>query len=157
MAERNLDSLTGLKESSLTTETVEKFHFRSDKDASPTAQHHTLGPRRNQASPGNHSHDGGTSLLLANYVPTARVQAGTVLVSFTSQTSFITSITFPVAFQTTPVVLAGIDSITDSTRWDCRAYNASTTGCSLIVYRGDGSDGAQTWSNKPVNWIAIAP
>lgn len=43
------------------TKEVEKFHANSDKDGSITALHHTLGPRNNQASPGNHTHDGGQS------------------------------------------------------------------------------------------------
>lgn len=33
-------------------------HRLSDVDASQKAQHHTLGKRRNQASPGDHIHDG---------------------------------------------------------------------------------------------------
>lgn len=36
-------------------------HFNSDVDANFQAQHHTLGLGRNQASPGNHIHDGVTS------------------------------------------------------------------------------------------------
>lgn len=36
-------------------------HSSSDSDASPKSQHHTLGTNRNQASPGNHIHDGVTS------------------------------------------------------------------------------------------------
>lgn len=40
---------------------VNKFHSTSDLDLSPNAQHHTLGPKANQASPGNHIHDGKTS------------------------------------------------------------------------------------------------
>ncbi len=38
-----------------------KDHARSDVDLSPRALHHTLGPRRNQSSPGDHIHDGTTS------------------------------------------------------------------------------------------------
>lgn len=38
-----------------------KAHQRSDVDLSPRAIHHTLGSQRNQASPGNHNHDGTTS------------------------------------------------------------------------------------------------
>lgn len=34
------------------------YHYESDVDSSTIAKHHTLGPRRNQASPGNHSHTG---------------------------------------------------------------------------------------------------
>jgi hypothetical protein len=37
---------------------VVAFHQRSDSDSAPTAQHHTLGTKRNQASPGDHIHNG---------------------------------------------------------------------------------------------------
>lgn len=43
---------------------VNKFHSRSDVDRSARAQHHTLGFRPNQASPGNHIHDGTTARKL---------------------------------------------------------------------------------------------
>lgn len=43
---------------------VKKFHEKADSDASPKAIHHTLGPGHNQASPGDHSHDGGNSTQL---------------------------------------------------------------------------------------------
>lgn len=36
-------------------------HYHSDCDSSPQAQHHSLGANRNQAAPGNHSHDGVSS------------------------------------------------------------------------------------------------
>lgn len=38
-----------------------KNHSRSDVDTGNNAQHHTLGTKANQASPGNHVHDGTTS------------------------------------------------------------------------------------------------
>lgn len=50
---------------------VSFFHSRSDVDSSPNAQHHTLGIKHNQASFGDHAHDGkssrkvGTGLSLA--------------------------------------------------------------------------------------------
>lgn len=44
--------------------TVNTFHFRSDVDSGPSAQHHTLGINRNQASPGDHIHDGSASRKL---------------------------------------------------------------------------------------------
>lgn len=44
---------------------VNKLHSRSDVDRSARAQHHTLGFRPNQASPGNHVHDGGNSKKIA--------------------------------------------------------------------------------------------
>jgi hypothetical protein len=42
-------------------EEVNLFHLNSDRDAGPTAQHHTLGIGPSQASPGNHTHDGRNS------------------------------------------------------------------------------------------------
>lgn len=50
-------------------EEVRNFHRNSDLDASDYAQHHTLGPEPMQASPGNHTHDGGSSpLILDGYI-----------------------------------------------------------------------------------------
>lgn len=41
--------------------TVNTFHSRSDVDASQSAQHHTIGIGHNQASAGDHVHDGSSS------------------------------------------------------------------------------------------------
>jgi hypothetical protein len=50
---------------------VNNFHARSDVDSGDAAQHHTLGTKHNQASPGDHKHDGKSSkLLLENKVLT---------------------------------------------------------------------------------------
>lgn len=38
-----------------------KAHANSDVDAAITAQHHTLGIQHNQGSPGDHTHNGGSS------------------------------------------------------------------------------------------------
>lgn len=43
---------------------VREFHTNADTDGSPKAIHHTLGSGANQAAPGNHSHDGGQSVIL---------------------------------------------------------------------------------------------
>ncbi len=43
---------------------VNQFHKRCDKDSSVNAAHHTLGPGHNQASPGDHKHDGTSSKKL---------------------------------------------------------------------------------------------
>lgn len=40
---------------------VSLIHNRSDVDSSTFAQHHTLGIKHNQASPGDHAHDGASS------------------------------------------------------------------------------------------------
>lgn len=45
---------------------VSDFHNNSDVDGSRMAQHHTLGAGARQASPGNHSHDGGDSVIITD-------------------------------------------------------------------------------------------
>lgn len=45
-------------------QTVARFHNKSDVDASADSQHHTLGIKQGQASPGDHKHDGSTSKKL---------------------------------------------------------------------------------------------
>lgn len=40
---------------------VNVFHTNSDIDTDQSSQHHTLGVQHNQASPGDHVHDGTTS------------------------------------------------------------------------------------------------
>lgn len=40
---------------------INAMHANSDSDSSQLAQHHTLGPRHNQAAPGDHSHNGVSS------------------------------------------------------------------------------------------------
>lgn len=40
---------------------VTKFHTNCDRDSSQTSDHHTLGTSHNQASPGDHTHDGRNS------------------------------------------------------------------------------------------------
>lgn len=49
-------------------ETSAKAHYRSDMDSSQQALHHSIGTGRNQASPGSHIHDGGTSNKLGEMV-----------------------------------------------------------------------------------------
>ena len=48
----------------LTADEVNQLHLNSDKDSSALAQHHTLGTRATQASPGNHTHNGKDSALI---------------------------------------------------------------------------------------------
>jgi len=43
---------------------VNQFHTKDDADTGPGAHHHTLGTNRNQASPGDHIHDGKSSKKL---------------------------------------------------------------------------------------------
>lgn len=148
--------LIGLPTPETPAESVNHFHTNSDVDTGIKAQHHTLGKRRFQASPGDHIHDGNNSSVLSDYVPIVSIQAGAKAMTFTSQTSQTGSVTFPEEFASAPIVVLSIGSrAAETTRWDCRPYDITTTGFNLIVYRGDGSDGAQTWSAIPVNWIAV--
>lgn len=57
---------------------VNAFHARSDKDTSSIAQHHSLGPDHNQASPGDHLHDGRTSKFLATHTLTGALAPASV-------------------------------------------------------------------------------
>jgi len=47
---------------------VSRFHTRADTDSSSTSAHHTLGVTHNQASPGDHKHNGQNSKLLMDGV-----------------------------------------------------------------------------------------
>ena len=58
-----------------TPEEVNRFHNRSDKDSAVFAQHHTLGLNANQASPGDHIHDGRTSKKILDGITVANAPA----------------------------------------------------------------------------------
>jgi hypothetical protein len=59
---------------------VEHLHTNADTDVRPQALHHTLGPGANQASPGDHNHDGTTSpLLFDKHIITGSKTDGTAL------------------------------------------------------------------------------
>lgn len=49
-----------------TARQVNELHTKADVDASTSSFHHTLGIGHNQASPGDHSHDGNTSRLIGS-------------------------------------------------------------------------------------------
>lgn len=62
--------------------TVAKFHEKADTDADANAIHHSLGPRHDQSSPGDHRHDGVSSLkLLAGTNISGSRSGGAALVS----------------------------------------------------------------------------
>lgn len=61
---------------------VSKLHKNADTDGKRTSIHHSLGPGVAQASPGNHSHDGGDSIqLLANVTITGAKGGNVALAS----------------------------------------------------------------------------
>ena len=57
----NSEPKTKKEDPSPTTRVVNLFHKNADTDARPESAHHTLGPGNAQASPGDHTHDGGNS------------------------------------------------------------------------------------------------
>jgi len=57
-------------------EEVARFHARSDVDSSQTAQHHTLGVRHDQASPGDHKHEGQGSRLIMEGITVSGAKGG---------------------------------------------------------------------------------
>lgn len=57
---------------------VARFHERADTDSSATAQHHTLGVKHDQASPGDHKHEGVGSLRLMEGVTIIGSRGGNV-------------------------------------------------------------------------------
>lgn len=57
-------------------EVVNFFHDRSDVDSSSTAQHHTLGLKHDQASPGDHKHDGKNSRLIGEGITISGAKGG---------------------------------------------------------------------------------
>ena len=59
-----LDDPTLFPKDNNSPQSVTTFHQRSDVDSSQQSQHHTLGSRKNQSSPGNHTHDGGSSVKI---------------------------------------------------------------------------------------------
>ncbi|MGH7792156.1 MAG: hypothetical protein ACREOB_07545 [Thermodesulfobacteriota bacterium] len=52
------------KDQTVSATVINRAHAKSDVDSSVIAQHHTLGVKSNQASPGDHKHDGRNSKKL---------------------------------------------------------------------------------------------
>lgn len=64
------------KQSAITAAETNKFHAKSDVDSAAFAQHHTLGSSHNQASPGDHNHDGYTSRTIASAIVISGSRSG---------------------------------------------------------------------------------
>jgi len=85
-------------------------------------------------------------------------QVGTELVSFTSATSHLRTINFPVAFASAPIMPAPVISsgAGATARWGARVDTITATSFRLFLFTGDrDTPTAQTWSNIPVMWTAI--
>lgn len=66
-------------------EQVNRIHENADTDGGLNAIHHTLGPLREQAAGGQHTHDGGDSVqLLADTIITGSKSSGAALASVIS-------------------------------------------------------------------------
>lgn len=78
MAEQQQIRPGTVDKSSPSADIVLKFHANSDVDGSNLAQHHTLGSFPGQASPGTHTHDGGTSKQLMEGVTITGAKGGNV-------------------------------------------------------------------------------
>lgn len=62
--------------------TVNRFHQKDDLDSSAESHHHSLGIKKDQASPGNHNHDGTVSKrLLEGQVISGSRSGGAALTS----------------------------------------------------------------------------
>jgi len=57
---------------------VQQIHMQDDLDTARDAHHHTLGISSNQASPGNHNHDGSNSPQLMAGVVITGAKGGNV-------------------------------------------------------------------------------
>lgn len=78
------------------------------------------------------------------------MQAGAVLISFTTQTSFTTAVVFDTPFDSQPSVSVNINSGVGATaNWQSRGFNVSTTGFTIFVF-GPSS----TWASVDVQWQA---
>lgn len=57
---------------------VNSFHSRSDVDSSALAQHHTVGIKHDQTSPGDHMHNGQNSKKLMDNITITGSKGGNV-------------------------------------------------------------------------------
>lgn len=57
---------------------VANFHKKADTDGGRNALHHTLGAQKEQASPGNHDHHGGDSVLMLKDIVLSGSRGGNV-------------------------------------------------------------------------------
>lgn len=128
---------------------VRKLHARADVDLGPRSLHHTLGTSRNQASPGDHTHDGVTSKQI--------IKDGKVSVTFALASQHVRPIVFKTPYPAgiVPVVTININSGAGITaRWHGRAYSITNTGFQLFLFKGVTTDADQAWTNIEVQWRA---
>jgi hypothetical protein len=87
------------------------------------------------------------------------LQSGGFDASFASAASAVIGVSFPTPYPvgTVPSVMTNIASGAGATlRWGSRAINITNAGFQLFLFKGDGPDPVQTWTNIPVQWWAHA-
>jgi hypothetical protein len=83
-------------------------------------------------------------------------ETDTVLITFVTQTSVTQAITFDRPFLVAPHVFTNIDSAAAATaQWHSRASSITTTGFTLFLFRASGV-AANSWTDVPVSWLAMA-
>lgn len=81
-----------------------------------------------------------------------QIQTGIATISFTTQTSNSTAVTFSPAFAVAPQVHVNINTAPGSTAgWATRAINITTTGFTIFSF---GT--SNTWVSVPVAWTAVS-
>lgn len=85
-------------------------------------------------------------------------QAGQLLVSFTSLSSYTRVEVFPEPFPVAPIMSCEIASGAGVTgRFEARPINITATGWTLFVLITDAAEGVDTWVDQPVHWTARMP
>lgn len=95
-----------------------------------------------------------------NYLKPTDTQRGMTTFTFTSVTSSLITVTFPVAYPagSVPIVTTNINSGVGATaHWDSRAINITNTQFQLFVFTNNSPQDPGTWSSVPVQWTAVAP
>lgn len=135
-----------------------ELHNVSDKDSSGLALHHTLGPKKYQASPGDHTHSGtdGSKTLpqIATIAETnfdSHLRNGTEVVTFATATSNIRTVTLPTMPAAPALVIPVISSGAGTTTgWTCRTDTYTTNSFRLLL-----AGPSQAWSSVNVHWLAF--
>ncbi|MGC5343640.1 hypothetical protein [Streptomyces sp. DT171] len=85
-------------------------------------------------------------------------QAGQLVISFTTLTSYTTPVVFPQPFPVAPIMNLEIVSGAGSTgRFEARPISITPSGFTLFILTTDAAQAAGTWSGVPVHWTARMP
>lgn len=133
-------------------DSVDAFHRYSDVDKSKRSQHHTLGVRPSQASPGSHVHDGSDSnqINYSDLTGSPQLLHGSQSFTGVAANSTVSAIiTFPEPLSGAPDVVATVET-TAPDQGSCGVSNISATGFTLWFANESGSS-----VNRNVRWVAL--